>query len=203
LSRSYKGSVNIATIVYLHRISDNRMTGSVLKNLEMFVALCGQKAMPNVIIATTMWGEVKKENGLRRESELKREFWKDMVAGGCRTDRFEDTNESAWRIINCLSGEDPSRVLLPHEIVDTHLRLNETKAGIALNKELEKLIKDRKIAARKLREQAQNQTNELVVQELNKQQAEIDQKINRTADQLREMKIPFTRRVLLFFKGHG
>jgi len=179
------------------------MTGSVLKNLEMFATLCGQKAMPNVIIATTMWGEVKRENGERREQELKREFWKGMVDDGCRTERFKDSYDSAWHIIGNLVKKNQDPVLLLHEIVDTHLRLNETRAGIALNKELEKLIKDRKDAARRLRDQVQNQDNELVVQELNKRQAEIEAKINQTADQLRELKIPFTRRVRLFFKGRG
>jgi len=179
------------------------MTGSVLKNLEMFATLCGQEAMPNVIIATTMWSEVQKAKGERREQELKRDFWKDMVADGCRTERFEDTYESAWRIIGSLRERARAPVLLSHEIVDNHLRLNETEAGIALNKELEKLIKDRKDAARKLRERARNQNDELVVQELNKQQVEIEEKIRRTSDQLRELKIPFTRRVRLFFKSRG
>ena len=50
----YKQSSNLATIIYMHRISDNRMSGSVLKNLKLFASLCGMEAMPNVIIATTM-----------------------------------------------------------------------------------------------------------------------------------------------------
>lgn len=199
----YKGNVDLATIVYMHRISDNRMSGSVLKNLEMFATLCGEKAMPNVIITTTMWGEVRRESAERREKELKRDFWKGMVADGCRIERFKDSHDSAWHIIGDLAKKDRAQVLLPREIVDSHLRLNETRAGIALNKELEKLIKDRKDAARRLRDQVQNQDNEQVVQELNKRQAEIEQKINQTADQLRELKIPFTRRVRLLFKGRG
>ncbi|KIM73936.1 hypothetical protein PILCRDRAFT_716465 [Piloderma croceum F 1598] len=203
LVKTYKGNVNLATIIYLHRISDNRMTGSVLKNLEMFATLCGHEAMPNVVIATTMWSEVKKENGERREGELKRDFWKGMMADGCRTERFEDTYESAWRIIGNLGKKDRAPVLLSHEIVDTHLRLNETQAGIALNKELEKLIKDRKLAARKLRDQARSQDNEQIVQELHQQHAEIEEKIRQTDSQLREMKIPFTRRVLLLFRSRS
>lgn len=179
------------------------MTGSVLKNLEMFATLCGHKAMPSVIIATTMWGEVRKENGERREQELKRDFWKGMVADGCRTERFEDTYESAWRIIGNLAEKDRAAVLLSHEIVDSHLRLNETQAGIALNKELEKLIKDRKLAAKQLRDQARNQDNELVVQELHQRHADIEEQIRKTDNQLREMKIPFTRRVRLLFKSRG
>ena len=72
------------------------MTGSLLKNLRMFIGLCGQKAMPNVVIATTMWGEVKTEHGERREKELKDTFWKDLLDKGCRVERFEDTYESCY-----------------------------------------------------------------------------------------------------------
>ena len=31
------------------------MQGSVLKNLEMFQALCGDSGLSNVVLATTMW----------------------------------------------------------------------------------------------------------------------------------------------------
>jgi hypothetical protein len=179
------------------------MTVSALKELEVFAKICGQKAMPNVVIVSTMWSEVKGDNGKRREQELRRDFWKDMVTYGCRIERFRDSHKSAWHIIGSLSRKKPTSVLLSHEIVDEHLRLNETEAGIALNKEMEKLIKDRKEASRRLREQAQNQNNVLVVQELNRRQAEIEDKIQQTADQLRAMKIPFTRRVRLFFMGRG
>jgi hypothetical protein len=176
------------------------MSGSVLKNLQIFAKLCGQKAMPNIIIATTMWGEARQESAERREAELKREFWKDMIHDGCRTERFQDSYKSAWNIIGSLSDKQSAQVLLSHELVDANLRLNETQAGIALNKELEKLIKDRKETARRLWQQMENQTDDLVVQELNQRKTELDTKIRQTADQLREMKIPFTRKIRLFFR---
>jgi hypothetical protein len=177
------------------------MKASVLKNLKIFTTLCGRKAMPNIIMATTKWGEVKMAVGERREVELKGDFWKGLIADGCRTERFEDTHKSAWSIIGSLAEKDRVPVLLSHEIVDTHLRLNETQVGITLNKELEKLIKAQKEVSRRLRELGNNQTDELLVQELNKQQAEIEGRIGQTAGQLREMKISFTRRVRLFFKS--
>ena len=157
--------------------------------------------MPNVVIVTTMWSKVIKEEGTEREAELEKLFWKDMVDDGCSIDRFEDTRESAWAIVDSLADRSRARVLLPREIVDTRLRLNETQAGIALNKELEKLIKDQQKAARRLRKLAKNQDNELAVQQLNVQKANLEENIRKTADQLREMKIPFTRRVLAFFRG--
>jgi chromosome condensin MukBEF ATPase and DNA-binding subunit MukB len=186
----------------MHKISDNRMTGSMVKNLRIFTSLCGQKAMPNVIIATTMWDKVDKEEGIQREQELKDELWKDILAQGCRCKRFENTYESAWHIVSDLVDVEKDRapVLLPREIVDTHLRLNETKAGIVLNRELEALMKEREQKARSIRQLAKQQLKELVIQELNELTAEIDDKIRNIADQLRQMKIPFTRRIYLFFK---
>ncbi|KIM78703.1 hypothetical protein PILCRDRAFT_824143 [Piloderma croceum F 1598] len=203
LVKVYKGKFNLATIVYLHRISDNRMPGSVLMNLQVFAGMCGQKAMPNVILATTMWDLVEEQVGNGREQQLKKEFWKDMVADGCRTERFENTHDSAWDIVDSLALMNQAPVLLSTEMVDTQLRLSETNAGITLNKELQKLIAEQKEAARKLREHAGDQANEHVVKGLNERKAEIDRKIRQTADQLQQLKIPFSRRFVLFLKGRG
>jgi chromosome condensin MukBEF ATPase and DNA-binding subunit MukB len=175
------------------------MTGSVLKNLRVFTGLCGQEAMPNVILATTMWSKVDEAEGKEREDELKEDFWKDMVADGCKTERFLGTHESAWHVIGNHPQIRNAEVLLPRELVDEELHINETQAGIALNKELEQLIKDRKDATRMLAQQAKKQGNELVVNQLNQRKAQIDDNINRLADQLRSLKVPFSRKVVLFF----
>jgi hypothetical protein len=51
-----------------------------MRNLRTFRNLCGPDAMPNVVIATTMRGEVEENVGEQREQELKRYFWNQMVA---------------------------------------------------------------------------------------------------------------------------
>ena len=58
-----------------------------------------------------------KETGAKREEKLKATFWKSMVAKGCRTERFEDTYESAWHIIGSLSDKAGMQVLAPREDV--------------------------------------------------------------------------------------
>ncbi|KIM75842.1 hypothetical protein PILCRDRAFT_13215 [Piloderma croceum F 1598] len=197
LVKTYK-KVNLTTIIYLHKISDNRATGSVLKNLEVFREMCGQKAMPNVVMATTMWSKVSEEEGRRREEELTEKFWNDLVANGCKVERFEDTHKSAWNIVDGLAGSSRAEVLLPQEIVDNRLRLNETKAGVVLTKVLKKLIKDRKDAARRLSKLAkQNQDNTQVRKELH----EIEEKIRDIVKRLNEMRVPFTRKMWIFLMG--
>jgi hypothetical protein len=86
-------------MIFLHRITDNRIAGSHLKHVNMFSNLCGQMVMPDVVIATTMWSDVNPAIGISREIELKR-IYGDILPRGCRVERFEDTYESAWLIID-------------------------------------------------------------------------------------------------------
>ena len=39
----YKRDIKLAGILYFHRISDNRVAGTPLKNIRMFQKLCGKK----------------------------------------------------------------------------------------------------------------------------------------------------------------
>jgi len=198
LVKTHKGKVKLTTIVYLHRITDNRLSGSLLKNLRMFTSLCGQEAMPNVVIGTTMWGEVRQEHAERRETEMKRTFWADMLKNGCRVERFLDTYESAWHLVDKVSEDVSTKVQVSHEIVDFRKLLQQTAAGITLNEELQRLIKARKEASRQLRAQMNKEDNGIILQELNKQQAEIDEQIVLTANQLRELKIPMKNSFMKF-----
>ena len=69
----------------------------------MLAASLGSKAMPNVVIATTMWSKVSENEGRKREDELKDMFWKEMMSNGCKTKRFKDTFDSAWDIVGMKS----------------------------------------------------------------------------------------------------
>jgi len=203
LVKTYKGHLNLAKILYLHRIIDNRMSGSLLKNLQLFKSLCGQQAMLNVVIVTTMWSRDRGVEGKDREKGLKDRYWADMMAQGCTVKRFQDTYASAWHIIGHPAAAEinSANVRLSHEMVDRRLQLKQTQAGITLNDELKKLLKARKEAARKLKAQMKRQDNELVVQQLHQEQMEIDEKINKTAFQLKELKIPLVSQLLALFKG--
>jgi hypothetical protein len=90
--------VALTTVIYLHRISDNRVDASALQNFYEFEKLCGQ--VPNVTLATTMWSKVSKAEGIAREEELKSKLWNGILAEGCRIERFSDTHISAWKIVD-------------------------------------------------------------------------------------------------------
>src|SRR5205809_696574 len=69
LAMTYRADVRLTGIVYLHRISDNRMTGSAVHNLNMFKKLCGDDCLPNVTLATTMWSANQQERAEQEQRE--------------------------------------------------------------------------------------------------------------------------------------
>jgi hypothetical protein len=74
------------------------MDGLLLKNLQILAKLLGPKAMPNIVIATTMWSKVSHEEGKRREDDLRR-LLQVMTTNGCKIKRFDNTFDSAWDIV--------------------------------------------------------------------------------------------------------
>lgn len=95
----YEGSL-LPRIIYLHRISDPRMDSASMKNLRMFRKLCGPNNPRNIILAATMWENISVAEGEIRESQLKKEFWKDMIpmgplSPGCLT--IQLMLSSSWR----------------------------------------------------------------------------------------------------------
>ncbi|KAI6013387.1 hypothetical protein PISMIDRAFT_64496, partial [Pisolithus microcarpus 441] len=83
LEKKYCRRVNLSGIMYTHHVTDDWMTGSVCKNLEMFVQLCGDKATGGVQLVTTMWEKVKnKDIAESRVSQLENKFWKPLIEAG-------------------------------------------------------------------------------------------------------------------------
>ncbi|PVF99832.1 hypothetical protein CPB86DRAFT_262226 [Serendipita vermifera] len=115
LEKAYKKEIHIERILYLHKISDNRMAGPSLQNLELFASICHQRQVPNVTFVTTMWSHVNEELGVRREKQLCEEFWKELIDKGSKAERFKDSYESALEILGCSPEEIKARILLSTE----------------------------------------------------------------------------------------
>ncbi|KAG8775525.1 hypothetical protein FRC15_000478 [Serendipita sp. 397] len=158
LVKAHQGGYQLNKILYLHRISDNRMAGTPLKNLELFASLCGNIAMPNVIIVTTMWSLVHDDIGDKRVQMLAGTFWKQMKEGGCHIERFDDNMDSA-HMIALERGTRPNITLVTEELVNKGKPLKSTEAGIILNKQLDALLKEEKAASLQLEQLSQRQTN--------------------------------------------
>lgn len=131
LGISYANRRYITGIVYLHRITDNRMTGTNQRNIHMLKALCGQDAYHNIVVASTMWSLSDSQVLKGRETELlSRDCWFGSICGprgaayfrhAEMDSRAEEQCRSASRIISHFfrtSSLGPVPLQIQHELVD-------------------------------------------------------------------------------------
>lgn len=137
---SYSDNKLLSGIFYLHRITDNRMAGTPLRNLQVFRKLCGKDALDRVYLTTTMWDEVDEHVGDRRLNLLETMYWKTMITQGAKVVRCNDDGSPKKLIRDILDGESIRKsVLLQDEMVELRKELKETAAGQQLYSHLEAL----------------------------------------------------------------
>lgn len=128
---SYKQNIKIAGIVYVHPITKNRMDGTQVSSLHIFKNICGER-MSGVTIVSSMWGDIKEDVGERREEELISEYWGEYKKHGCLTQRFNNTQDSAFGIISGMVHSPGITLRLQQELVKEGKTLPETKAAQAV-----------------------------------------------------------------------
>lgn len=142
LQTAYDHGGNLFGILYLHQITDTRMKGSALKNLNMFQNLVGKRNLRNCVLVTTKWSEVAPEDGRRREAQLihdRKLGWRDMISNGATITRFDGTHESAIHILHSIAGLDGILPRLTQELVVDGKQIKDTQAGKIVSVELELL----------------------------------------------------------------
>ncbi|KAF9449504.1 hypothetical protein P691DRAFT_614340, partial [Macrolepiota fuliginosa MF-IS2] len=156
LERAGRKRILLSGILYFHRISDNRMARTPLKCLEMFEKLCGHNASSHIVMVTTMWDKLgEDEIGERREDELKSTFWAPMLKRGSTIERYKNTKESAWNILEHFLGAPRERqeLRLQRELIDMERTLPSTAAGKELSKTINDFVKKQGSLMRTLQEQ--------------------------------------------------
>jgi hypothetical protein len=131
-------------IIYMHRITDNRMQSSAQRYFDMFKRLCGERSLPNVTLLTTMWGDLKEKGvGYRRDRQLRDEFWKSMSAKGAEIDMYDGSKEMAEAIVCDIMQKQPITLKIQRELVDEGKRLEETAAGKLLQRTFDDSMADK------------------------------------------------------------
>ncbi|KAK2769812.1 hypothetical protein CKAH01_15007 [Colletotrichum kahawae] len=137
LAAQYALGFSLKGVVYVHRITDIRFSGSNVKTLEIMKRVCGEKALKNVLLVTSRWNEVEEETGADREHQLRDEFWAYMLAHGSCVSRFHGDRPSAISLVSQLLMKDSVVLRLQHEIIDEGKKLNMTSAGAFVENSLE------------------------------------------------------------------
>ncbi|KAK0647073.1 hypothetical protein B0T16DRAFT_458936 [Cercophora newfieldiana] len=116
LFEKHKNGIPVIGIIYLHDITNPRLSGSAVKALKILQDFCGKENYPRIVFATTMWqdagyspqGEIAAR---RRHAELKRDFWDAMFEGnGGVLCHLVDEAGSARKVVDhLLDGVDALR----------------------------------------------------------------------------------------------
>lgn len=179
------------------------MAGTPLRNLEVFEKICGPQACSRIVMVTTMWDDLgDEETGIRREEELKSSFWAPMMKRGSTTERYKNTEESAWHILQPFIEAPKNKlaaVQLQKETVKHNRALPRTDAGQELFAKIDDLDKKRTSLMRTLQKQIKRSgTDEEVVKLLQDQYRGLERDREAAMQELRELKIPVPQR---FFKA--
>ena len=137
---SIKG-LRLSGLLYLHRITDDRVGGTAMKNLRMFQKLVGEDSMKNVVLVTTMWGKLQpSDDGDARVKQLTEtgKFWGGMISSGARHERYDGTVEDALGIIHMMVDNAPCKLQIQEEL-DNGQTLADTAAGKEVADRLETL----------------------------------------------------------------
>jgi len=126
-SISYSRQISLAGLLYFHRISDIRMSGSPLRNLRYFQQLCDNE-LHRVILTTTMWDEVDEETGTNRENVLQADFWKPLIDHGSSVKRFLNDSASAFDILRPIVQGASTHRNAPEHTIDRSISAQEFPA---------------------------------------------------------------------------
>jgi len=149
-------------MIYVHRITDIRMSGSSLKCLRIFEKICGKECFPDVTIVTTMWSLLKNDEAIEaaetREDLLKErpEFFGTLMRGRARMERYYGDESGAIQVVEALPLRQGSiLLLLQSEMMSSATtKLEETTAGRYLEGELNETRKRYEIQRKQLEETA-------------------------------------------------
>ena len=149
--RSKKNST-ISGLLYFHRISDNRMAGTPLKNLRIFDDLSKKHGFQNVVITTTMWDEVDEDIGAAREEELKSKYW-EPILGHSMTRRFLHTRQSAFLVLEGFidTANRDFSLLIQEELSCMREHIGDNTVGLVLLSKVESSVKEQDEVLKRLR----------------------------------------------------
>jgi len=189
----YENEVNLAGVIYFHRISDERWRRSDTRSFGWLRRICGESTLRNVVLATNMWGNVDPEIGVTREQELAAEFVKPALDKGAQLRRHHDTTESAHQIIRAILDNRREALQVQRELVDEKREFDRTTVGEEITREVDEHI-------RKLEREIGELQNELVTvrgreketkSQLEAEIAELRKEVNKLANKSRNMNADF------------
>jgi len=207
LAQAYQTTVQLSGIIYLHRITDDRMSGSGLRNLKMFKKLCGEDAYKHVVLGTTMWGNLNGPNlsydtGVQREEELltRKDWWGLMRDRGSTVFRHDGTKDCAMKLVETMierrKQDGPVLLNIQKEMIDDKKSLEDTAAGQEVEKELVEAkarFQEQITDLQESYDQALKDRDDQLAEVLAEQRDDLEKKLQRASDAQENLKISFEK----------
>jgi hypothetical protein len=144
LTQIHKSNFRLGGILYLHRITDNRVSASAMRSFQIVQSICGPQGAKLARLVTTMWDKAPENSDIyklavKRETELEsvEGYWGWMSSRGSRIQRCMAIRASGLSILASLlavsDAQGPVVLRLQEEIVDQQKSFDDTAAGIVLN----------------------------------------------------------------------
>ena len=152
MTTQYRLGFRLKGIIFLHRINEPRIGSHGLRLLELFTAMWGYEALPNIALVSTMWTKVDRGEALRRETEMRGDIWKNLAANGASMFQYNDSPEMAETIVSMLTNKRNNVVLrIQRELMDKK-PLKSTSAGKLVHSDIEKRLDESRKTMRSLEE---------------------------------------------------
>ena len=139
LHRTYAHDMFLTGVILLQPVTHNRVQGSEKRRTRLFEKVCGPNAFGNVVIATTMWSELRDElEGQSRVQQRKasNDFWGNMVDQGAKVVRHDNTKTSAINIVKMLIHKQVVTLQMQDELQTGGGRVSATAASQQLHEDL-------------------------------------------------------------------
>lgn len=121
--------VEVRGVIFLHDITETRLSGSQRVTWQILKAICGENSMKNVLVGTTQWsseGDRRFQNEELREKELYDKHWNGIYKSSRVV--YGD-RENALQIIRDLLARPPSLLLVQTEMINPPHTVEVTTAG--------------------------------------------------------------------------
>ena len=160
------------------------MTGTAVKNLDLFTRLCGDESLKNVMLLTTKWDTPAKFSQ-SHEEELTTNFWASMIKLGCpKPKRIGAIVDEASSIVDPISQViapmlkyEPTWLQIQREL-GTGKDLIGTLDGQYLNEELSAAVSEYMQIAKSVLQEAhaskQKTTKEMLTEEAEEYEAKLE-----------------------------
>jgi len=179
-----------AGVIYFHRITDKRVTGTSRMNLQILQAMCGTRFYPHIVLTTTMWDIIPNETIMKEAADREKDllqlpaFWGDMRARGCKYLRFMGNHPSGIEILShfLTLGEAPPLA------IEAEYRagkvLQDTSAAAVILEERRRREQKRLRELEEQREEEEERLREMIERDRSLSRAQEVQRVSRQGSQI-------------------